>query len=107
MMEIEGVEIRPGSVVAKVLQLRLIMVCEWVEAGDYSGIAGLQTEPGGFLQGGHFAAGMAAEHDDVRFVPRLESLELPFPTAGHCFVKIVGITQIDRETPGICVRPCR
>src|ERR1039458_1441518 len=97
MMQVEGVEVRPSLIGAKVAERGLAVDGKDIQTGNDVRVAGFQAEVGRLLQRSHFAAGVSPKFLDVSLVPRLERLDLPLPAVRHFPVEGMDVPQIERE----------
>lgn len=70
------------------------------------GVAGFEAEVGGLLERGDLAAGLAAELEDVGFVPRLDRVGQAPPALGEAAVEGVDVAE-DQSVTNQCFGPWR
>src|SRR5438105_4446186 len=107
MMQVEGIEVRPGAVRIEVGQRVRLRTGEDIVTDNHVWIAGLKSKPGGLLESRRLSPGMSAKGKDVPLIPGFKGHYLAAPSAGHCLHKPVSVAQVGRlALPGF-VRPRR
>src|SRR5438132_543129 len=107
MMQVEGIEVRPGAVRIEVGERVGLRTREDIVTDNHVRVAGLKPKPGGLLKSRRLSPGMSAKGEDVSLIPGFKSHYLATPSAGHRLHKPVRIAQVGRLALPVFVRPCR